>query len=287
MRRAPLLVLASRVRVEEKLILAALDRRGVPYRQLDTRQLAAELPAGGALAGHRAALHREIGQTRSRYAALLLAAAGVPGVNTAEVIETCGDKLLTSLALDRAGLPTPRTTVALGPDAALAAMDRLGYPVVVKPLTGSWGRLAAVVRDPETARTVLEHRAALPSPQHQVVYLQELIDKPDRDIRAIVVGDRVLGAVYRRSDSWRTNVARGARTEPCPLTDDLVRLATAAATAVGGGILGVDLVEDRDGHLYLLEVNHTVEFNGFQQAHGDTLDVAGAIVDHLLTVATS
>src|SRR4051812_39410803 len=207
MRREPYLLLASRIRVEEKLIMAALDRRGLPYRQLDTRALAVALPAGDAAPVGRAALHREIGQTRGRYAARLLAAAGVPGVNTAEVIETCGDKLLTSLALDRAGLPTPRTTVALGTDAALAGMARIGYPVVVKPLVGSWGRLAAVVRDPETARTVLEHRAALPSPQQHIVYLQELIDKPDRDIRVIVVGDRVLGATYRRGPDWRTNVA--------------------------------------------------------------------------------
>jgi [lysine-biosynthesis-protein LysW]--L-2-aminoadipate ligase len=285
MRRTPFLLLASRIRVEEKMIMAAMDRRGVPYRQLDTRALAVALPAADGAPVARAALHREIGQTRGRYAARLLAAAGVPGVNTPEVIETCGDKLLTSLALDSAGVPTPRTTVALGTEAALSGMARIGYPVVVKPLVGSWGRLAAVVRDPETARTVLEHRAALPSPQQHIVYVQELIDKPDRDIRVVVVGDRVLGAIYRRGPDWRTNVARGADSEPCPLTDELVRLARGAARAVGGGVLGVDLVEDRDGRLYVLEVNNTVEFRGFQAAHGEDVDVAGAIVDHLLAVA--
>src|SRR5262249_19510434 len=179
-----------------------------------------------------AGLAREISQPRALSAAGLLEPAGVPTVTPAEVIATCGDKLLTTAALERAGVRTPRTAVALAPEAGLAAIERLGFPVVVKPLTGSWGRLAAVIRDPETARTVLEHRAALPSPQQHVVYVQELIDKPERDIRVIVIGGEVLGAIYRRSTDWRANVARGAVAEPCPLTAELVSMAVAAAAAV-------------------------------------------------------
>lgn len=283
----PLAVLASRVRTEEKRIFAALERRGVRYEHVDTRRFHAEL--AGSLP-YEAALAREISQTRALYAARLLEGAGVATVNSAAVIATCGDKLLTTAALARAGVRTPRTAVALAPEAGLAAMERLGFPVVVKPLAGSWGRLAAVIRDPETARTVLEHRAALPSPQQHVLYVQELIDKPDRDIRVIVAGGEVLGAIYRRSADWRTNVARDAVAEPCPLTPSMVSMAAGAAAAVcdaaaipaGQAVLGVDLVEDPDGRLYVLEVNHTVEFQGFQAAHGDRLDVAGAIVDHLL-----
>ncbi|GAA1675099.1 lysine biosynthesis protein LysX [Fodinicola feengrottensis] len=278
----PLAVLASRVRVEEKLILAELDRRGVPYEHLDTRQFVATLPP---VQSYAAVLGREISQTRQLYACRVLEAAGTPTVNTADVIALCGDKLLTSLELSRRGLPTPRTAVVLSNESALAAIEDFGFPVVIKPLVGSWGRLAAVIRDPETARTVLEHRAALSSPQHQVVYLQELIDKPDRDIRVIVVGDEVLGAYYRCSPDWRTNVARGARSEPCPLTDELVKLSLETARAMGGGLLGVDLIEDRDGRLYVLEVNHTMEFRGFLAAHGDRIDVPGAIVDYLLAQA--
>jgi [lysine-biosynthesis-protein LysW]--L-2-aminoadipate ligase len=275
-----LAVLASRVRVEEKLIFAELDRRGVSYEHVDTRQFEAVLPAPRP--PYDVALTREISQTRGIYACRVLTAAGTPTVNAPGVIEVCGDKLLTSLALTERGIPTPRTAVALGPEAALTAMERFGFPVVIKPLVGSWGRLAAVVRDADSARTVLEHRAALPSPQHQVCYIQELIDKPDRDIRVIVVGDEILGAMYRYSDDWRTNVARSAETAPCPLTDDLVKLSLEAARAVGGGILGVDLIEDREGRLHVLEVNHTVEFRGFLAAHGGSIDLAGAIVDHVL-----
>jgi [lysine-biosynthesis-protein LysW]---L-2-aminoadipate ligase len=278
---APLALVASRVRFEEKRILDALDRRGVPYLQVDPRRVWMEL-AGGGGPGWAVALNREISHTRGLYLAQLLEARGVPTVNPAAVAGVCGDKLLTSLALERAGLPTPRTAVALTSAAALEAAEALGFPLVTKPLVGSWGRLAAVLRDREAAEAVLEHRDALPSPQQHVVYLQQLVDKPGRDIRAVVVGDRLLGACYRRGGGWRTNGARGASFQPCPPDPDLERLALAAAGAVGGGVLGVDLLEDRDGGLYVLEVNHTVEFQGFQGAHGDRVDVAGAIVDHAL-----
>ncbi|MGA8117049.1 MAG: lysine biosynthesis protein LysX [Actinocatenispora sp.] len=278
MTRPVLAVLASRVRVEEKRIFAALERRHLPYRHVDTRRFGTQLPVSPE---YRMALSREISQSRARYATRLLEAAGVLTVNRSEVIELCGDKLLTSLALADAGLPTPRTAVALTPEAAHAVIEEIGYPVVVKPLTGSWGRLLAVVRDAETAHTVLEHRAALPNPQQHIVYVQELVDKPDRDIRVVVTGDRVLGATYRCSADWRTNVARGGRSLPCPVTGELERLSLAAARAVGGGVLGVDLIEDAEGALHVLEVNHNVEFQGFQEAHGDAIDVAEAIVEHL------
>jgi [lysine-biosynthesis-protein LysW]--L-2-aminoadipate ligase len=288
----PLAVLASRVRTEEKRIFDALDQRGISYLHVDTRRFHMEL-TGGKRSGvppYGAALSREISQSRALYAVRLLESAHVPTVNTAEVIATCGDKLLSSVALERAGVRTPRTAVALAPETGLAVMEQIGFPVVVKPVVGSWGRLAAVVRDPETARMVLEHRAALPSPQQHIIYVQELIKKPDRDIRVIVIGGQVLGAIYRRAADWRTNIARNAVAERCPLTPELTSMAVAAAAAVAdptasrdaGGVLGVDLVEDPEGRLYVLEVNHTVEFQGFQSAHGDRLDVASAIVDHLL-----
>jgi [lysine-biosynthesis-protein LysW]--L-2-aminoadipate ligase len=281
-----LAVLASRVRVEEKQIFGALDRRNVPYAHVDTRQLTAELGAGPGSTGSErpfdVALSREISQSRSYYGCLLLEARGVATVNRAEVISVCGDKLRTSLRLQTAGLPTPRTALALTPEAALGAAENLGYPVVIKPLTGSWGRLATVLRDPQEAQAVLEHRAALSSPQQHIIYVQELIKKPDRDIRVLVAGQQIIGASYRYGQGLRTGVASGGRSERCPVSAELARLALAAAAAVGGGMLGVDLVEGPAG-LYLLEVNHTPEFRGLQAAHGDAVDVADAIVSYLLS----
>ncbi|WP_243716194.1 lysine biosynthesis protein LysX [Actinomadura darangshiensis] len=282
----PVAVLASRVRYEEKRIFAALERRGVAFTHVDTRRFGAELE--GAPDGppeYAAALNREISHSRALYASLLLEARGVATVNTSEAIAVCGDKVRTSLLLRRAGIPTPRTAVALSPEEGADAAERLGFPVVIKPLTGSWGRLVAAVHDRAQAETVLEHRAALPSPQQHIIYLQEFVDKPGRDVRVIVAGDEVVGATYRYSDGWRTNAARGARSAPCPPTPELTEPARAAARAVGGGVLGVDLVEGPAGPL-VLEVNHAVEFQGFQQAHGDAVDVADAIVSHVLDAAS-
>ena len=283
---APLALVASRIRFEEKRLLDALERRRVPYLQVDPRRVWMEVAGTpGDRLGWAVALNREISATRARYLAYLLEAREVPAVNPAAVIEVCADKLLTSLALERAGLPTPRTAVALTSAAALDAAETLGFPLVTKPLVGSWGRLAAVLRDREAAEAVLEHRDALPSPQQHLVYLQELVDKPGRDIRAVVAGGQVLGACYRRAEGWRTNGARGASFEPCPPDPELDRLALSAAAAVGGGVLGVDLLEDRDGARYVLEVNHAVEFRGLQGALGDRVDVADAIVSHALAEA--
>jgi [lysine-biosynthesis-protein LysW]--L-2-aminoadipate ligase len=273
-------VLASRVGADEKRLFDAFDRRGVPFDQVDTRRQ-------WFLAGQRdlpwsLALNREIGQVRAVYAARCLTAAGVDVVNSADAIEVCGDKWRSTVALEAAGVPTPRTALGLTPQAALAALDSIGYPAVIKPLVGSWGRLVVQLPDRAGAESVLEYASALPGAQSHLGYVQELIDKPGRDIRVVVVGGRVLGAVYRTGESLRTNVALGGRALPCEATPEITGLALDAAAAVGADIAGVDLIEDREGRLLVLEVNHRVEFTGFQSALGDRVDVADRIVDHLL-----
>jgi [lysine-biosynthesis-protein LysW]--L-2-aminoadipate ligase len=278
---APVAVVASRIRMEEKLILAALERRGIPYEQLDERNISMALEAGEA--PYCAVLNRSISNTRSLYVAHLFEARGVPVVNRSAVVETCGDKVLTSLALVKAGVPTPRTTVALTPDAALAALDELGYPAVLKPVTGSWGRLLAKVNDREAAEAILEHKETLGSPAHHVIYIQEYIDKPGRDLRVNVMGDRVINAIYRCSKHWITNTARGAVAQPCALTPEVVDLSLRAARAVGGGALAVDLLERPDGSLVVTEINHTMEFYRTVMATG--VDVADALVEYVQEVA--
>lgn len=278
-----LALLASRIRAEEKWILHALERRGVECERIDSRTLWGD----GSPPRRRTVLNREIGHARALYAATLLEAQGALVVNSAAATETCGDKWRTTLALREAGLPTPRTLLALTPDAALDALDDLGYPAVVKPLVGSWGRLVTKLTSRPMAEAVLEHVAALPAPQSHIVYLQEYVPKPDRDIRVIVVGGEPVGGVWRRADQWRTNVARGAVSEAFDLGPELAKLATTACDAVAADIAGVDLIEDADGRPHVIEVNHGVEFAGFQKAVGDWVDVAGRIVDHLLSRAGS
>ncbi len=278
-------VLASSVRQDERRLLDAMDRRGLSYALVDTRQLWSQADglagglAGEVAGGWRCVLNREIGQVRAAYAARSLEAAGISVLNSAEAIEVCGDKWRTSLALSGAGLPVPRTALGLTPQAGLDALDEIGYPALIKPLVGSWGRLIVELRDRAMAQDVFEYVAALPGPQSHLVYVQELIDKPGRDIRAIVLGGELLGATYRIAEGLRTNVARGAQTEPCEETGEIGKLAVVAAAAVGADIAAVDLAEDQLGRLYVLEVNHRVEFTGFQAAMKDRIDVAERIID--------
>ncbi|MEV7993381.1 RimK family alpha-L-glutamate ligase [Streptomyces sp. NPDC086077] len=273
-------VLASRVGADEKRLFDAFDRRGIRFEHVDTRRQ--WFVAGGRGLPWGLALNREIGQVRAVYAARCLTAAGVDVVNSADATEVCGDKWRSTVALEAAGVATPRTALALTPQAALAALDSIGYPALIKPLVGSWGRLVVRLADRAGAEGVLEYVAALPGPQSHLGYLQELIDKPGRDIRVIVVGGQVLGAVYRTGESLRTNVALGGQARPCEVTPEIGKLSVDAAAAVGADIAGVDLIEDRDGRLLVLEVNHRVEFTGFQSALADRVDVADCIVGHLL-----
>jgi [lysine-biosynthesis-protein LysW]--L-2-aminoadipate ligase len=275
-------VLCSRVRVEEKMLLGVLRQRDVDFDRLDPRELTVDLHGNG-LGEYDAVLVRCLSHSRAYYLTRWLEDLGVPAISPHHVVATCGDKMLTSAALQAAGLPIPRTVIAFTPEAALAAMEGMGYPVVLKPLAGSWGRLLARVNDRDAAEAILEHKSTLGGYVHSVFYIQEYVDKPGRDIRTLVVGDQVVYAIYRHSEHWITNTARGGKAEPCPLQPEIADLSLAAAQAVGGGIVAVDLLETADGHLLVNEVNHTPEFHGAAQA--TEADIASTIVDYVLQVA--
>jgi [lysine-biosynthesis-protein LysW]--L-2-aminoadipate ligase len=275
-------VLCSRVRVEEKLILAALRERDVDHERIDARKVAFEL-GDTAMGEYDAVLVRCLSHSRAYYLTHWLEGLGVEAISPHRVVATCGDKLLTSAALQEARVPIPRTRVAFTPEAALEAIEGMGYPVVLKPLHGSWGRLLARVNDRDAAEAILEHKTTLGGYVHSVFYIQEYVDKPGRDIRTLVAGDEVVTAIYRRADHWITNTARGGEPLPCPLTPEIASLSRAAARAVGGGIVSVDLLETADGRLLVNEVNHTPEFHGAIQA--TEANVAGEIVDYVLEVA--
>ena len=275
-------VVCSRVRVEEKLLFSTLRGRGIDYDRIDARGVAFEV-GGDGLGKYDAVLVRCLSHSRAYYLTRWLESLGVPAVSPHRVVATCGDKLLTSAALQEAGVPIPRTAVAFTPEAALATIEEMGYPVVLKPLRGSWGRLLARVNDRDAAEAILEHKTTLGGYVHSVFYIQEYVDKPGRDIRTLVVGDEVVYAVYRRAAHWITNTARGGEPLPCPLTPAITDLSLAAARAVGGGIVAVDLLETRDDRLLANEVNHTPEFHGAMQA--TDADIAGKMVDYLLKIA--
>lgn len=275
-----LAVVLSRLRHDEKLIFDALRRRGIAHDRIDDRELVFDLTAPSC--PWDSVLIRSISQSRAETTATALSAAGAMTVNRPEVISTCNDKVKTTLALVAAGLPSPRTMVALDPESALRAVDELGYPAVLKPPAGSWGRLLSRANDRDAAEAVIEHKSVLGSAEHSVFYLQEHIPKPGRDIRVIVVGGRAVAGMYRSSDHWITNAARGGRGTNCPIDGEAGRLAVRAAAAVGGGAVAVDLLEG-PGCLLVNEVNATMEFRTCTEASG--ADIAGALVDYWLEVA--
>lgn len=275
----PLLFLHTRLRLEEKLLLQALTTRNARYETQDLRQLGLRLDTPGAISASLV-WDRSLSFGRSLAAMQIFAANGVSCLNAPEVIATCGDKLRTHLALTGAGLPTPRTQACFSTEQALQACEEIGYPVVTKPTVGSWGRLAARLNDRDAAEAVFEHRATLGDWTHGVLYVQELVDKPGRDLRVFVIGGEVIAAIERRSEHWITNTARGASTANRALDPDLVTLAQAAARAVGGGQLAVDLIEDRSGDLIVLEVNHSMEFRNSIEVTG--VDIPGRMVDDAL-----
>jgi [lysine-biosynthesis-protein LysW]---L-2-aminoadipate ligase len=263
------------VRPEERSLLEAAERRGLGIERLHDEALTFDLAAPESQAN--VVLNRSVSHSRALYAARFFEHYGVPTVNPSAVVEVSGDKVLASIRFHDRGIPTPRTIVALTPEAALRALDEVGYPAVLKPPIGSWGRLMAKVESRREAEQILEHKSALASPQHSVFYVQEYVPKPGRDLRVLVVGEEVVAAMYRYSDDWRTNAARGGTTEALVPTSELGDLALQAARAVGGGVLAVDLMESPHG-LVVHEVNPTPEFKALTAA--THIDVADRIVSY-------
>lgn len=227
-------------------------------------------------------LQRSVSHYRNIHSTAALESLGHRVVNNFQAATISSNKLFCSMALSRAKIPTPKTRLAFTEDSALDSLKRLGYPAVLKPVVGSWGRLSALLKDIDTARAVLEDREYM-YPMYQVYYLQEFVKRPPRDIRSFVIGQETVAAIYRHasSDDWRTNTARGGKAENCPVGDKLNELSLKAAEAVGGEIVGVDLMETPDG-MVVHEVNNTTEFKNTVPATG--VDIPSIIVDYLVSI---
>ena len=269
--------LHSLIRFEEKQLLAEFRRRkDIDLIELDDRQLCFDFETAPHI---DVAFERCISHSRSLYSLQLLELAGVPCINRPEVARICGDKIESSIALAKHGIAQPQLRVAFTETQALAAIEELGYPVVLKPVIGSWGRLLSLISDRAAAETVLEHKQVLGSYQHSIFYIQEYIEKRGRDIRTFVVGDQCIAGIYRESSHWITNTARGAVAVNCPITDEIAQLSLAAAAAVGGGILAIDLFESPRG-LLVNEVNYTMEFRNSIAPTG--VDIPAKMVDYVI-----
>ncbi len=254
-------IVCSRVRAEEKLLFKAFEALGQPAQHIDDRTISASVE--GFSADVAAVLIRSISTTSGLYAAHVYEMAGIHAVNTHGTASICADKITTSLTLAQADVPQPHTEVAFSVDAAFEAIERMGYPVVLKPPIGSWGRMVSKVNDRDAAEALLEHKTVLGGIHHQTFYVQEYVDKPGRDIRAFVVGRDTICAIFRTSAHWITNTARGAEASNCRVTDEIADICIQAADAVthgAGGLLAIDLFEHPDRGLVVNEINHTMEF---------------------------
>lgn len=272
-------LLFDQIRWEEKVLVQAARKKRVPLNMIDARKVHVDLTSTKRQLGvGKVALQRCVGYFRGLHLAAALENQGVCVINSSKVMLLCGNKLLTTLAFTKAKIPMPKTILAFTPDAVYEALDELGYPAVLKPIIGSWGRLLAPLKDRETTEAIIEDREFM-HPMYQVYYVQEMVKRPPRDIRATVIGDKLVAAIYRISTSgdWRTNLARGGYAEPCKITRELEEIVLKAAKAVGGGVLGVDLMESPKG-LVVHEINHTIEFRGTVTA--TKLDVPGMIIDY-------
>jgi [lysine-biosynthesis-protein LysW]--L-2-aminoadipate ligase len=277
-----LAILTSRIRVEEKLLIDALRHRAIAFDIIDDGELLLDLSRPDERwRDYDAVLCRSVSQSRGLAVLNVLEHWGVHVYNSAAVTATCNDKLLTTLALLGAGIPTPRTLLSFDPHVTIRGMEMLGYPVVLKPTVGSWGRLLARINDRDAAEAVLEHQETLGSYQHHIHYVQEYIAKPLRDIRAFVVGGRTICAIYRTSEHWVTNTARGAVASNCPVTPELNSLCVRAAQAVGGGILAIDVLEDPQRGLLINEINATMEFRNSIAPTG--VDIPNEMLDYVLS----
>lgn len=276
-------VIHDRLRAEERLLFAEFASRGIEVERVDDRATVVDITADPWR--YDVVIGRGVSQQRTLHLLSIVDAWGIATLNRPDVIGVCNDKLRSSALFRRAGLQQPELRIAFTPESALQAIEEMGYPVVLKPAIGSWGRLLAKANTRSMAEALLEHKQALGSFHHGTFYIQKYVAKRGRDIRAFVVGDETICAIYRASEHWITNTARGGRASNCPVTPEIAGICERAAHAVGGGVLAIDLFEDPDEGLLINEVNATMEFRNSIDTTG--VNIPGRIVDYALDLARS
>jgi [lysine-biosynthesis-protein LysW]--L-2-aminoadipate ligase len=270
--------LHSLIRKDEKLLLEEFrKRKGIEVVMVDDREITFNLSQN--LNSFDVVVERCINHSRALHALRLYESAGIPCINTSKTATICGDKLLTSIALKENNIPQPEVKVAFTEKSALSAIEETGYPVVLKPAVGSWGRLLAKINDKDAAEAILEHKTILGSYHHSIFYIQKFVEKGGRDIRSFVVGNKCIAAIYRTSSHWITNTAKGGIAKNCKITDEIADISVKAAQAVGGGIVAIDLFETKEG-LLVNEVNYTMEFKNSIKPTG--VNIPKYIVDFVL-----
>ena len=257
-------IVFDRLRTEEKLLQKNAEELGYETSMVDAKITSFDTDSKPEnFEFGDVVLERCVSYYRGLHFTACLEFMDIPVINKFDVANTCGNKMITSMLLKKNNIPTPKTYFSFSAETALDNFEKVGYPLVIKPIIGSWGRSVMPVKDKDTAEAVIENRQVTDGPQDRIYYLQEMIDRPPRDIRVITVGDQAISAMYRKSSGgFKTNIALGADPELCEITKEMEDLCEKTSKAVGGGILGIDLMEDKKKGLVVHEVNNTVEFKG-------------------------
>ena len=265
-------ILFTRLRVEEKLLREAAEKQNIPCEL----QNVSDIWYGRKPFCDKddVGLARCISHNQNEAIAQILESQGIRVVNSSSVMAVCGNKLSTSIALASAGIDQPEFRTAFTPEAAIEALEDLGYPAVCKPVSGSWGRLLAKINDRDAAEAVFEHKSMLGA-AHNTFYIQEYIEKSDYDVRAFVVNGDPICAITRKSSHWITNTARGGIASNLHLDEGIKSLLRSVQQAIGGEFLAVDLF--KKGEKWMVnEVNDGGEFRNSIEPTG--IDIPAAVV---------
>ena len=270
------------IRLEEKLLIESAKKNEINLEMVDCKKLSVDLNEKKSF--DSPVLQRCVSYYRNIHSTAAIEGQGVRVVNCLNTGIFAGNKLFTHMLLQKSGVPTPNATVAFSKDAAMNALDRNGFPKIIKPTVGSWGRMVSKINDMDSAEGIIEGREAM-YPIHQVHFLEEFVERPPRDIRAIVIGDTVPAAIYRNSGdgNWKTNTHLGGSAEICEVTNELEEICLKAKNAVQGEIVGVDLMESNDKGLVVHEINNTTEFRNVVRVTG--VDIPKLMLEYIKEIA--
>ena len=255
------------IRLEEKLLIESAKKNDINLEMVDCKKLFVDLNDNKNFDGP--VLQRCVSYYRNLHSTAAIEGQGTKVVNCLNTGIFAGNKLFTHMLLQKAGVPTPDATVAFSKDSALEALNKNGFPKIIKPTVGSWGRMVSKINDMDSAEGIIDGREAM-YPIHQVHFLEEFVERPPRDIRVIVIGDNVAAAIYRNSGdgNWKTNTHLGGSAETCEITNELEDICIKAKDTVHGDIVGIDLMESNDKGMVVHEINNTTEFRNVVRVTG-------------------
>ena len=270
------------IRLEEKLLIESAKKNDINLEMVDCKKLFVDLNDNKNFDGP--VLQRCVSYYRNLHSTAAIEGQGTKVVNCLNTGIFAGNKLFTHMLLQKAGVPTPDATVAFSKDSALEALDKNGFPKIIKPTVGSWGRMVSKINDMDSAEGIIDGREAM-YPIHQVHFLEEFVERPPRDIRVIVIGDNVAAGIYRNSGdgNWKTNTHLGGSAETCEITNEIEDICIKAKDAVYGDIVGIDLMESNEKGMVVHEINNTTEFRNVVRVTG--VDIPKLMLEYVKELA--